>query len=219
MRWSCAILILLIQQNVFAFSCDQSRPIIQKPIRFDKTRIALTKEYQREHYGIQSDSIEIEPKIIVLHWTAVSRLDWSFNSFNSPTLKHRPDLPGLLNVSAHYLVDRDGKIYQLMPDNWMARHVIGLNHYAIGIENVGGVNDIPDLTEQQAESNAYLVCLLKKKYPTITYLIGHMNYLEFMKTPLWLEKDPNYQADKHDPGVKFMQRVRKLSHTISFSPP
>ena len=32
-------------------------------------------------------------------------------------------------------VDRDGTICRLMPETWMARHVIGLNYSAIGIEN------------------------------------------------------------------------------------
>ncbi len=55
----------------------------------------------------------------------------------------------------------------------MARHVIGLNHYAIGIENVGGVEGALELTEAQVQSNAYLVRYLKNKYPTIQYLIEH----------------------------------------------
>jgi len=33
-----------------------------------------------------------------------------------------------------------------MPDNWMGRHVIGLNYNSIGVENVGGVDDKQDLT-------------------------------------------------------------------------
>lgn len=215
MRCIVFIFMICLYQNALAFSCDEQRPIIQKPIVFDKTRIELTRDYQREHYGIDSDSIEIEPKMIVVHWMSVATLEQSLRSFDSPTLKYRPDLPGLLNVSAHYLVDRDGKIFQLMPDNWMARHVIGLNHYAIGIENVGGVNDNPDLTEEQAQSNAYLVCYLQKKYPKIAYVIGHMDFLDFKNTALWLEKDPNYQAVKHDPGVAFMDRIKQLSQPSS----
>jgi N-acetyl-anhydromuramyl-L-alanine amidase AmpD len=112
-----------------------------------------------------------------------------------------------LNVSAHFLVDRDGTIYQLMPTNWMARHVIGLNHYAIGIENVGGVNNQADLTEAQIQANAYLVSYLKKKYASIKYLIGHSDYLKLKETPLWLEKTPNYQTRKYDPGHDFVCAV------------
>ena len=88
--------------------------------------------------------------------------------------------------------------HQLMPDNWMARHTIGLNHNAIGIENIGGIDGKDDLTEAQVKANAFLVCHLKKKYPAIKHLIGHNEYLRFKNTKLWLEKDPNYQTDKTD---------------------
>src|SRR5437868_8316368 len=114
----------LISTSVFAFSCYDPQTIIQKPITFDEKRIALTREYQLEHYGIDSKSIAIEPKIIVLHWTSVPTLDETFQRFNPSTLAETPrhDLPGNLNVSSHYLVDRDGTIYQLMPETQMARH-------------------------------------------------------------------------------------------------
>lgn len=202
--------LLLLPNMVYAFSCHDTKHIIEMPIVFDDLRIQLTREYQFKHYGIQSESIQIEPRMIVLHWTETRNLIDAFASFNSPLLNSRPELPDKLNVSAQYLVDRDGTIYQLMPADWMARHVIGLNHSSIGIENVGGVGSIADLTEDQARSNAFLVCHLKDKYPTITYLIGHMEYLEYKNTPLWLEKDPNYQTIKLDPGSKFMERVKAL---------
>lgn len=47
-----------------------------------------------------------------------------------------------LNVSTQFLVDRDGTIFRLLPDTTFARHVIGLNHLAIGIENIG-CDDMP----------------------------------------------------------------------------
>ncbi len=207
-------ILLFLSTLGHAFSCNDSQVIHQKPIQFNKKRIELSKQYQSTHYGIDSDSIEIEPKMIVLHWTMISSFKLTFKIFypaalpkNSP---RRTELPGDLNVSSHYLVDRDGKIYQLMPDNWMARHVIGLNHYAIGIENVGGVEGKDDLTKEQTRANAFLVCYLKKKYPSIKYVIGHNEYLRFKNTKLWLEKDPNYQTDKTDPGPNFVRRVKKL---------
>lgn len=208
------VLSLLIAETAFSFSCEMPRPIIQKPIIFNEARIQSTKDYLLKHYGLTTRDIIIQPKIIVLHWTAIATLSKSFKAFYSPFLENRPELPDNLNVSAHFLVDRDGVIYQLMPDNWMARHVIGLNYFAIGIENVGGVGDRPDLTDNQAESDAYLICYLKKKYPDIQYLIGHMEYLQFKETPLWLEKDPSYKTTKADPGEDFMKRVKALIQPI-----
>lgn len=197
-----------------AFSCQEPQIIHHTPIQFDKERIKLTRQYQLEHYGINSRSINIEPKMIVLHWTCIPSLKATFRIFNSPTFPQNSprtkELPGTLNVSSHFVVDRDGSIYQLMPEIWMARHVIGLNHYAIGIENIGGINGKDDLTEAQAKANAFLVCYLKNKYPKINYVIGHNEYLNFKNTPLWLEQDPTYQTDKNDPGPFFLNRVKKL---------
>ncbi len=203
---------------MFAFSCDNPQIIYQKPIIFDKKRIQLTQQYRQKHYGIRSQTIEIEPKMIVLHWTCIASVQTTFNVFNPAAFPahsmRRQELPDDLNVSSHFVVDRDGRIYQLMPDNWMARHVIGLNHYAIGIENIGGINGRDDLTQKQVEANAFLVCYLKKKYPAIDAVIGHNEYLKYKKTPLWLEKDSSYQTDKMDPGPTFVARVNKLSTSI-----
>lgn len=206
------VLLFLISNIGFAFSCDEPRVIHQKPILFNKERIDLTRKYQLSHYGIKSQSIEIEPKMIVLHWTCIPSLKTTFNVFNPPAFPanspRRQELPDDLNVSSHFVVDRDGSIYQLMPELWMARHVIGLNHYAIGIENIGGIDGKDDLTEQQVKANAFLVCYLKKKYPDIKYVIGHNEYLNYKNTPLWLENDPTYQKDKTDPGPTFVSRVK-----------
>lgn len=200
---------------VFAFifpakvtAFDRIHSIIQRPIIFNQTRIALTKEYIKKHYGLQVDNIDINPKIIVLHWTGQSKLSNSFHTFLNPEFdtNERGDLPDKLNVSTHFLVDRDGTIYQLMPETWMARHVIGLNYYAIGIENVGGCKG-KHLTEAQVTANAYLVCYLKAKYKTIQYIIGHQDYKQFKNSPLWLEKNPKYQNTKSDPGHPFTQAV------------
>lgn len=205
-----ALFLFFISNWGYAFSCHDPQEIIQKPIQFDKQRIDLTRQYQLTHYGI--NSIKIEPKMIVLHWTCIPSLEISFRIFNKQILpaERRDKLSGDLNVSSHFLIDRDGRIYQLMPEILMARHVIGLNHNAIGIENVGGVDGKDDLTEAQARANAFLVCYLKKKYPAIKHVIGHNDYLEYKKTSLWLEKDLNYQTDKTDPGPFFLAKVKKL---------
>ncbi|MEJ2527540.1 MAG: peptidoglycan recognition family protein [Sulfurovaceae bacterium] len=99
--------------------------IIDKPIDFGKQRVELTKEYIKNHYGLDVKDITINPKIIVLHWTAVPTLEGSFDRLKPELLlTDRKDIAaaGALNVSSHFLVDKDGSIYRLMPDNYMARH-------------------------------------------------------------------------------------------------
>jgi N-acetylmuramoyl-L-alanine amidase len=70
-----------------------------------------------------------------------------------------------------------------MPETWMARHCIGLNRVAIGIENVGDGAKYP-LTDRQVEANASLVRYLAGKY-SIAYLLGHNEYRRMEKTPLF----------------------------------
>jgi N-acetyl-anhydromuramyl-L-alanine amidase AmpD len=193
-------------------SCSTGLRIIDTPISFSQERIKLTKDYIKEHYGLAPDNITIVPKIIVLHWTAIGTFDSTFAVFNKETLEgSRPELEsaGDLNVSVQFLVDRDGTIHRLMSETWMARHCIGLNYESIGIENVGGVDDVDDLTNAQIEANIKLVRYLVKKYPTIIYLIGHLEYTDFEGTKYWMEKDPNYRTVKYDPGERFMTAVRK----------
>ena len=186
--------------------------IIQREIDFTKNRIDMTKSYIKQHYGLKVKDIKIEPKVIVLHWTAVMDEEACFKRLKGEKLySDRGDISsaGALNVSAHFLVARDGKITQLMPDNWMARHVIGLNYSSIGIENIGGEDNAKeDLTEAQVVANIKLVKYLKAKYPNIKYLIGHHEYRKMESNPLWLEKDAGYRTEKADPGKKFMKSVR-----------
>ena len=205
---------LLLPLIIIAFvlsSCSSGPKIIDSPVLFSNNRIELTKEYIKDHYGLSPADIFVVPKIIVLHWTAVGTYDSTFAVFNKETLEgSRPDLTsaGSLNVSIQFVVDRDGAIHRLMPETWMARHCIGLNYESIGIENVGGVNDADNLTEAQVISNIELVRYLVKKYPSIKFLIGHLEYRDFEGTPYWMEKDSTYRTVKYDPGEGFMAAVR-----------
>ena len=203
--------IFALTLSLYAKPANELR-IIDKPIDFGPKRIAMTKAYIQKHYGLIVKNITITPKIIVLHWTAEPDFNKSFMRLKPERLlSDRKDIvkASALNVSAHFLVDRDGTIYRLMPENRMARHVIGLNYYAIGIENVGGEgNRKEDLTPAQERANIALVRYLKAKYPSIEYLIGHLEYRQMEHTPLWLERDKGYRTQKADPGPTFMRRVR-----------
>lgn len=183
--------------------------VIQKPIVFDDERKDLSLVYMREHYGLTPTEPVIDPAMIVVHWTAIPTLKGSYDVFypahissNRTDIKHS----SALNVSVPYLIDRDGQIYQLMPDTLFARHVIGLNHVAIGIENVGDGEEHP-LTDAQLVSNIKLIEYLSQKYD-IEYVIGHHEYQRFIGHPLWKEKDPNYLTEKDDPGDAFMAKIR-----------
>ncbi|MDF1883066.1 N-acetylmuramoyl-L-alanine amidase [Sulfurimonas sp. SAG-AH-194-C21] len=187
--------------------------IISKPIIFTGKRRQLTKEYIKTHYGLTVKNIKIIPKNIVVHWTAMMDFDKSFERLNPELLfSDRKDIAkaSALNVSAHYLIDRKGIIHQLMPDNIMARHVIGLNYSSIGIENVGGKNNTKeDLTAAQLQANIALIKYLKVKYPSIKNVLGHYEYRKYESSKLWLEKDKSYRTQKNDPGEIFMYKIRE----------
>jgi N-acetylmuramoyl-L-alanine amidase len=176
-----------------------------QPIRFGRLRQQLTLQYIRSHYDPNASSIQIQPVMVVVHWTASKTLRAAWNGFNPETLSGRADIAkgGRLNTSAHFLIDRDGSAHRLMPETLMARHTIGLNRRAIGIENVGD----NDLTEAQLETDARLIEDLAKRLP-IKYVIGHLEYGRFKGSRLWEERDPTYFTVKPDPGAAFMTRLR-----------
>lgn len=212
-------LYLLLFTSILLISCSVKTKIVDKPITFDKEREALTLQYLSERYDINNGTTKITPKIIVLHWTAIPSLENTFKAFEKSKITNsRPDIKssGALNVSSQFVVDQDGTIYRLMPETTMARHVIGLNHCAIGIENVGGTKDTP-LTKAQLKANIKLVKYLASKYD-IDYVIGHYEYTNFEDHELWLEKDPNYRTKKTDPGKEFLNAVKKGTKHINLKP-
>jgi N-acetyl-anhydromuramyl-L-alanine amidase AmpD len=96
-------------------------------------------------------------------------------------------------VSAHYLIDRDGKIYELVPPEYVAWHAGTLpqnqkpgdyrslwgygneNTHSIGIEHTAYENQ--PLTEAQKTSSVRLVSHLVNLYPAILpdrlHIVGH----------------------------------------------
>lgn len=215
--------ILLV--TILAFSCntlfattqvkDTAINIIQLPINYSKERTELSIEYLKNRHGITQSTPVIKPVMIVLHFTDGGTIKSIHDYFNSPTIEDSRSINkrvSALNVGSQFLIDRDGKIYQLMPDNYLARHAIGLNYCAIGVENIG--SDKNPLTEEQVIANASLVRHLAKKYK-IEYLIGHSEYTTFRNTPLWKESDPKYITYKSDPGKKFMEGVRALTKDLN----
>lgn len=196
-----------------------SLKVVQQPITWNAERDSLTLDYVSQRYNMDLDQPVMDPKMIVLHWTAIPTFQGSFDVFNPTKIAGWREYVGTisgLNVSAHYLVDRDGTVYQLMPDTKIARHIIGLNHVAIGIENVGGTAETP-LTLAQLKANIKLVKKLADTYD-IEYLIGHYEYTRFENHPLWKEIDPNYRTEKTDPGTGFMEAVRKATKNYNFKP-
>jgi hypothetical protein len=195
--------------------------IVDRPVSFSERREAGMLRYIEEHYGLKQSNLEFTPRMIVLHWTEIETFEGTFQTFNQETTS-RTDISGAgdVNVSIQFVVDRDGTIYRLQPENWMARHVIGLNHVSIGIENVGtGTRSSDTLTDAQIEANVLLIRDLITRYPTIEYVIGHHEYQRFENDPLWGELDQGYRTIKIDPGDRFMAAVRAQIRDLEMKGP
>jgi len=214
---SKSLIALFLGFSLFACSPKATFRIIDKPITWNAEREKLSIQYLKDRHGLEKNTATIEPKMVVVHWTAINNIEVTFDVFNPPTLGGRADLTGAsnLNVSSQFLIDRDGTVFRLLPDTAFARHVIGLNYLAIGIENIGS-DDMP-LTKAQLTANEKLIRYLKRKYP-IEYVIGHHEYQNFQKTDLWKETDPNYRTVKSDPGDKFMIQLRKKLADLNLKP-
>lgn len=200
-----------------ACSPNSTFRILEKPITWNNEREELSLKYLKERHGLEKETATIDPKIVVVHWTAIDNIEVTFDVFDSPTLGGRADLTGAsnLNVSSQFLIDRDGTIFRLLPDTTFARHTIGLNYCAIGIENVG--SDDSPLTKEQLKANEELIRYLKRKY-AIDYVIGHHEYQKFQETDLWKEADPDYRTVKSDPGDEFMNKLRSNLEDLNLKP-
>nr|WP_121270241.1 peptidoglycan recognition family protein [Pedobacter schmidteae] len=202
-------LILLCSTATLHVRAQATFRIFDKPIVFDAERRQLSLEYLQKRHGLKQDEPTIKPVMVVLHWTAIPTIEQTFDAFNKsklPGARKEIATAGLLNVSSQFLIDRDGTIFRLLPDTIFARHVIGLNYCAIGVENIGSDNN--PLTAAQLNANEQLIRYLKRKYP-IEYVIGHYEYTRFKGTALWKESDPSYRTEKTDPGIDFMKKIRE----------
>jgi len=193
-----------------AASAPAAPTIIERPLPWDEARTRRTIDYRRRHQDPAIDDLRIEPRMIVLHHTGGGDLEATWRYFARPVIDPSRRVVargGELNVSAHFLVDRDGAIVRLLPETWMARHCVGLNHLAIGIENVGDGAALP-LTDAQLAADVALVRDLKRRFPGITHLIGHHEHQAFVGHPYYREREPAGRPAQEDPGPAFMRAVR-----------
>ena len=196
---------VIAQILMFASNVTAAPNIVDKPVLWNDYREQLTREYAELHYGLSTTTIE-QPRAVVVHWTAGSTWESAYYTFYDET---RGDGSGTVNVSSQFIVDRDGTIYRLMPENKLARHAIGYNWCAIGIENVGGVGNAQDLTEAQLQANIELIRYLHEKYPTIEYVFGHYQQVAARESGLYIEHVQGYYSLKPDPGEIFMRGLRE----------
>lgn len=128
---------------------------------------------------------------IVLHHTASNNGQADLAHLRNPRSE----------VSAHYMVDRDGKIYQLVKDSKRAWHAgkselhgkpTDVNGRSIGIEIVNDGSGKTPFTEAQYKSLVQLVGFLKQEYKVpMDNLVGHKD----VAVPKGRKSDPAANFD------------------------
>jgi beta-N-acetylhexosaminidase len=183
--------------------------IVWKPIPYGPQRRAQMAAYAQKHYGIHS--WRLHPKVIVEHYTGGNRFASAWNTFAADMPD--PELGQLPGPCAHFIVDRDGRIYQLVRLTVMCRHTVGLNYVAIGIEHVG-TSDAEILHDPaQIRSSLELTAWLVGRFHIrIRNVIGHN---ESLSSPYHRElyKPWAHQthADwKHADMLVYRRKLRRL---------
>jgi N-acetylmuramoyl-L-alanine amidase len=166
--------------------------IHKKLIPYPKHRKREMAAYSKHHYGQYKWRLN-NPKLIVEHYSEASSISAIYNTF----APDRPDvefhqLPG---VCSHFAVSATGAIYKFVPISIRCRHVVGLNHVAVGIEHVGFSDQ--DILNRPAQLNAslhltqWLRCRLGLP---IDQVIGHN---ESLSSPFYKELDPRFKGQTH----------------------
>jgi N-acetylmuramoyl-L-alanine amidase len=177
-------------------AADAPPPIVQNPIPFGSARKREMRAYARRHYGLNTALLN-DPKVIVEHVTVTTSFRATFNTF-------APDVPDaelheLPGVCSHFVVDRGGKIHQLVPLRLMCRHTVGLNYTAIGIEHVG-TSDAQVLgNARQMRASLRLTRWLQAKFGIATRnVIGHN---ESLSSPYHRERVRRLRRQTHGDWV------------------
>jgi len=166
--------------------------IVSKPIPFGPQRRIEMQAYSKRHYGIDTWRL-VRPRVVVEHYTASESFSSAYNTFAADTADAElHELPG---VCAHFVIDRDGTIYQLVSLTTMCRHTVGLNYTAIGIEHVG-TSDAEILgNARELEASLRLTVWLMHRFGIqLRNVIGHN---ESLTSPYHRERVAAWRCQTH----------------------
>ncbi|HWE82877.1 MAG TPA: peptidoglycan recognition family protein [Gaiellaceae bacterium] len=180
--------------------------IVWKPIPFPASRKAEMAAYSLAHYGTSTWRLT-SPHVIVEHYTANESFSGTWNGFAADAAD--PELGEKPGDCAHFVIDRDGTIYQLVPLTIRCRHTVGLNWTAIGIEDVGESDgEILANVRQRDAAVALTVWLMARYHISLGDVIGHDESLD---SPYHHELDAAWRCQTHGDWVRAdMDRFRAL---------
>ena len=185
--------------------------IVWSPIPFGTNRKAEMVAYVRRHYGsfMKPTWRLIDPHVIVIHYTDSSTYESAWNTFaNDVPDSELHELPA---TCAHFVIDTDGTIHQLVSLGTMCRHTVGLNWTAIGIENVG-VSDAQVMDNpRQMSANLRLVRWLRCRFDIeVRNVIGHNESLSspYHREDVVALRDQTHGDFDHADMDRYRQRLR-----------
>jgi beta-N-acetylhexosaminidase len=190
-----ARLVAMVVMGASGHAAASKPHIVWDPIPFGAARKAQTVAYTRRHYGsFFTPTWHLRhPHVIVIHYTEASYSS-TFNTFADDV----PDseLHELPQTSAHFVIDSRGTIHQLVSLGTIARHTVGLNWTAIGIEHVG-YSDAQVLDDHnEISSSLKLVHWLQCRFHIAPKnVIGHN---ESLSSPYHHEDVPSLRTQTHD---------------------
>jgi N-acetylmuramoyl-L-alanine amidase len=188
-----------------------ARPAIhQWPIPFGAARKREMAAYSKRHYGTRSFRL-VHPKVIVEHISEAPTAQADYNTF-------APDVPDVEfhekpNVCAHFVVNGQGRIYQMVSLALRCRHTVGLNYTAIGIEHTGFSDGDLLGDRRQLRASLRLTRYLRCRFHiALRNVIGHN---ESLSSPYHLELVPalrhqTHQDMRHASMVVYRRKLRAL---------
>jgi murein DD-endopeptidase MepM/ murein hydrolase activator NlpD len=124
---------------------NHHHPGTAEPIRKPPIKKFIESPNQSSRAGADIDTI-------VVHYTTAGTVQSTINHFLNPASQ----------VSAHYVIDKNGDIYQMVKDADKAFHARQANRTSIGIEHVAKEGD--RFTEAQEKSSIHLIKWLMTEY-------------------------------------------------------
>jgi len=167
-------------------------PIAWHPIPFSAQRRRETRAYAQRHYGLSTYRL-VHPRVIVEHYTENDSVSATYNTFapDVPDIELH-ELPGLC---AHFVVARNGTVFQLVPLGLMCRHTVGLNYTAIGIEHVGFSEREILGNARELQASLRLTAWLRCRYGIAVHnVIGHA---ESLSSPYHRERVARLRTQTH----------------------
>jgi beta-N-acetylhexosaminidase len=131
--------------------------------------------------------------MVVEHATASTTFSSAYWTFHAD--RPSPELGELPGVCAHFVIDTDGTIYQLVRLDLQCRHTTGLNQHAIGVEHVGlDHRDVLRNPKQLRASLALTAWLAWRYRIPLGNVIGHNESLDH---PLRRERYAAWRCQTH----------------------